>query len=70
MEYRVPYTPQQNGIIERNNSSITETALCMSEQFGMPHFLWEESYHNAIHILNRCPHTSVRDVTLEDTFLE
>jgi len=41
----------------------------MLEQFGMPRFLWEEYFHNSMHILNMCHHNSLRDVTHEEGFL-
>ena len=39
-QYIMPYTPQQNGVSERNNSSLMEMARCMLKAKSLPHNLW------------------------------
>lgn len=51
----VEYTPQQNGVAERVNRTITEMARCMMNQANSPQFLWAEAVNTAIYIRNRCP---------------
>nr|GEW17122.1 zinc finger, CCHC-type [Tanacetum cinerariifolium] len=53
-----PYSPKQNGIIERKNKTILPTASCMIKAIGMPQNFW-----NAILLLNCTPKKSLEDVT-------
>ena len=32
MQHSVPYTPQQNGVVERKNKALKEMATCMMEE--------------------------------------
>ncbi|MCO5583253.1 hypothetical protein L7F22_037162 [Adiantum nelumboides] len=50
----MPYTPQQNGVAERKNRSLMETARCMLKAKSLPHKLWMEAVACATHVLNRC----------------
>ena len=36
----VPYTPDQNGVVERKNRSIVGAARAMLHDQGLPFFLW------------------------------
>ena len=31
MQHSIPYTPQQNGVVERKNKSLKDMATCMLE---------------------------------------
>ncbi|KFD61465.1 hypothetical protein M514_26361 [Trichuris suis] len=42
-ETTVPYTPQQNGVAERKNRSLTEMAKCMLLDTGLHNRLWGEA---------------------------
>lgn len=55
MDYRVPYTPQQNGIAERMNRTLTEKIRAMSSQSGVPKEMWPETLKTATYLLNRSP---------------
>ena len=35
MQHNVPYTPQQNGVAERNNRTLKEMANCMIQSKGL-----------------------------------
>ena len=48
----IPYTPQQNGIIEKKNKIIMKMARCMLR--NLPSFLWGEAMSTTIYTLNRC----------------
>jgi len=50
----VPHTPQQNGIAERKNRTLVETARCMIIQSGLPPSFWAEAISSANYIRNRC----------------
>ena len=50
-----PYTPQQNGLAERDGRSVMEMARAMLHSAGLPTVLWPEAVRTAVYILNRCP---------------
>ena len=50
-----PYSPQQNGVVERRNQSIVAMACCMLKAKGLPRNFWGEAVSTAIFILNRSP---------------
>ncbi|KAK9073804.1 hypothetical protein SSX86_006398 [Deinandra increscens subsp. villosa] len=48
-----PYTPQQNGVAERKNRTLIETARTMLSDAHLPIKFWSEAVHTACHVLNR-----------------
>lgn len=42
-QFTAPYSPQQNGVAERKNRSITEMATCMLIDAGMEKRYWGEA---------------------------
>ncbi|CAB0035042.1 unnamed protein product [Trichogramma brassicae] len=52
--FMVPHTPQQNGIAERKNRTLVETARCLLIQSGLPRCFWAEAIVTANYIRNRC----------------
>jgi len=63
LQYTVPYTPQQNGVVERKNRSLKEMASCMLHAKSLPHKLWAKELSCATYIQNRSPHRFVKDQT-------
>lgn len=59
----VPYSPAQNGVAERMNRTLVETALSMMSQSGMPKKFWAEAVNTATYLRNRSPTTSLDGVT-------
>ena len=50
----VPYTPEQNGIAERENRIIVEAARSMIySRSDLPLFLWAEAMNTAVNVINR-----------------
>lgn len=49
-----PYTPQQNGLIEREIRTVVESARTMINQSGLGPELWAEASNTAVYTLNRC----------------
>ncbi|WVZ71914.1 hypothetical protein U9M48_020443 [Paspalum notatum var. saurae] len=48
-----PYSPQQNGVVERKNQTVVGMARCMLKAKGMPVAFWGEAVTTAVYILNR-----------------
>jgi transposase InsO family protein len=50
-----PYTPQQNGVVERRNQSVVEMARCLLKGRNVPPRFWGEAVTTAVYLLNRSP---------------
>ncbi|KRY16071.1 Retrovirus-related Pol polyprotein from transposon TNT 1-94 [Trichinella patagoniensis] len=50
-----PYTPQCNGMAERENRTLVEKARAMLHTRNLPRCLWAEAVHTAAYLLNRIP---------------
>ena len=59
MKHSVPYTPQQNVVIERKNKALKEMATCMIEAKDWSSNLWDESINCVAYIQIRYLHKSV-----------
>ncbi|KFD60147.1 LOW QUALITY PROTEIN: hypothetical protein M514_27675 [Trichuris suis] len=55
----IPYTPQQNGVAERRNRSLTEMAKCILLGAGLHNRFWGEAVRTAAYLQNRLPSRSV-----------
>jgi DNA-binding transcriptional MerR regulator len=59
-EYTIPGTPQQNGVVERQNRIVQQMARSMKKEKNIGQTYWVEAIHTAIHILNKAhlkPHS-------------
>ena len=52
-EFSAPYTPQQNGVAERKNRTLIETARTMLADSKLPIYFWSEAVSAACYTLNR-----------------
>jgi hypothetical protein len=52
-QYSTAYTPQQNGVSERNNRTLIEMARTMLAEFKSPYNFWAEAISTACHASNR-----------------
>ena len=59
MKHSISYTPQQNGVAERKNTSLKEMATCMLESKTLPPNFLVEAIKCASYIHNRVPHKSI-----------
>lgn len=53
--YTAPYTPQQNGVVERRNRTVMEMTRCYLKEMGLPATLLGEAVRHSVYILNRLP---------------
>ncbi|CAO2199473.1 unnamed protein product [Urochloa humidicola] len=58
-----PYTPQQNGVVERRNQTIVGMARSMMKAKKMPVAFWGEAVTTAVFILNRSPTKALKGKT-------
>lgn len=52
-----PYTPQQNGVAERKNRHLVETARTMLLHHNVPSQFWGDAILTACYLINRMPST-------------
>jgi transposase InsO family protein len=52
-EYTILGTPQQNGVVERQNRSVQQMARAMMNERDISQTLWVEVVHTSVHILNK-----------------
>ncbi|GKV48447.1 hypothetical protein SLEP1_g55260 [Rubroshorea leprosula] len=59
----VPYSPQQNGVLERKNRTVMEIARCMLHEKRLPKSFWAKAVYTAIYLLNSLPAKAVKGKT-------
>jgi hypothetical protein len=52
-EFSAPYTPQQNGVVERKNMMLIDMARTMLGEYETPERFWSEAVNTACHAINR-----------------
>jgi transposase InsO family protein len=52
-EFSTPYTPQQNGVVERKNRTLIDMARTMLGEYKTPERFWSEAVNTACHAINR-----------------
>ncbi|MCO5554758.1 hypothetical protein L7F22_008292 [Adiantum nelumboides] len=63
-----PYTPCQNGVVERKNRTIMEMARAMLAHASLPRSYWAEACNTAVYIQNRSPTHALQDMTPFQTY--
>lgn len=58
-----PYNPEQNGVAERRNLTLMETARCLLIQSKLPATFWAEALNTANYVRNRCPSRKLQGKT-------
>ncbi|KAH9704396.1 hypothetical protein KPL70_011449 [Citrus sinensis] len=58
-QFTVAYTPQQNGVAERMNRTLTERIRAMLRTDGLPNSFWAEAAKTACYIVNRSPSIAI-----------
>jgi hypothetical protein len=52
-EFSAPYTPQQNGVVERKNRTLIEMAKIILDEYKTQDIFWAEAINTACHTINR-----------------
>jgi transposase InsO family protein len=63
-QHTVPYSRQQNNIIERQNGTVLATARSLLKAKGLPGWFWGEAVNAVVYVLNRCLMKSIDGMTL------
>ncbi|KAL8112462.1 hypothetical protein AgCh_019968 [Apium graveolens] len=58
-----PYSPQQNGVVERRNRTVVEMARSFLKEKSLPAIFWAEAVRYSVYILNRLPTRALSRVT-------
>ncbi|KAK2455973.1 cysteine-rich RECEPTOR kinase [Trifolium repens] len=69
-EFSSPITPQQNGVVERKNRTIQESARVMLHAKSLPYHFWAEAMNTACYIHNRVTIRKGTSVTLYELWRE
>jgi hypothetical protein len=51
-EFSAPYTPQQNGVVERKNRTLIDMARTMLGEYKTPERFWSEAVNTTCHAIN------------------
>lgn len=54
-EFTTPYTPQQNGVVERKNKNVVEMARSLLKSRNLPIKLWGKATATTVYLINRSP---------------
>ena len=60
-ELTVPHSPQQNGVAERMNRTLVESASSMIAHAGVSNIFWAEAISTAAYVRNRLPMTALKE---------
>lgn len=56
-----PYSPQQNGVVERRNRTLMEMTRSIMKHMSVPNYLWGEAVRHSTYLLNRIATRVVKD---------
>jgi transposase InsO family protein len=48
--FTAPYTPQQNGVVERKNRTVMEMARELLKSMGVPGRFWAEAVRHSVYL--------------------
>lgn len=59
----IPYTPEQNGTVERDNRTIVEAARTQLHAHSLYKRLWTEAVNASVYVLNRTGTSTIKNKT-------
>lgn len=63
-----PYTPQQNGVVERRNRTLLDMVRSIQKHMKFPNYLWGEAVSYATYIINRAATRVIKNKTPYELF--
>lgn len=63
-----PYSPQQNGVVERRNKTLLEMTQSILKHMDVPNFLWGEAVRHATYLINRIAIRTLKFQTPHESF--
>ncbi|KAK8921769.1 hypothetical protein KSP39_PZI020770 [Platanthera zijinensis] len=63
IHFSCPYTPAQNGVVERKHRHIVSMGRCLLLHSGLPHSYWAEAFSTAVFLINRLPSPVLGNLT-------
>lgn len=63
-----PYSPQQNGVVERRNRTILEMTRSMLKHMSVPNYMWGEAVRHATYLINRAATRTLKAKTPYEVF--
>lgn len=57
--FTAPYSPQQNGVVERRNRTVVAMGRSLLKERNLPTYMWGEAVRYAVYLLNRLPTKAV-----------
>jgi hypothetical protein len=67
MQHTIPYEPQQNGVVERNNCTLKETNKIMIQSKGLSPNYWAKAINCANYIDTNSLTKDLKNITLEES---
>jgi len=52
-QHSCPYTPEENGVVERKNWHVLETTLALLDTSNVPKIFWVEAIQTSVYLINR-----------------
>lgn len=62
----VPYTPEENGVVERMNRTIMDKTRSMMQESSCDHRFWAEAVNTSVYLINRSPTKLFKDMAPEE----
>lgn len=63
-----PYTPQQNGVVERQNQTLLNMTRSILKHMELPIYLWGEAVRHATYLINRDATRVIKSTTPYELF--
>ena len=63
-----PWSPQQNGVVERRNRTLLEMTRSILKHMDVPNYLWGEAVRHATYLINRLATRSLSEKTPYEVF--
>jgi len=67
-QFTAPFTPQQNGVVERRNRTVMDMSRALLKSMKVPGRYWAEAIRHAVYLLNRLPTKVLGDKTPHETW--